>query len=291
MRKEAFLYEKGSDKRVRCKLCPHSCSINDKQFGICGVRRNENGTLVTYAYSNPIAVNVDPIEKKPIYHFLPGSWSFSIGTAGCNFKCSFCQNWRISQVTDSLKAYFDRADLHPDSVVERAQDENCKSIAYTYTEPTIFFEYAFETAQKAHQAGLKNIFVTNGYITREAVDMIKPHLDAANIDLKSFRDDFYKRICKGRLQPVLDTIRHMHELGIWVEITTLVIPNENDSEEELDGIARFIAETGKEIPWHISRFFPQYKYNHAEPTPIATLRRAEKLGEKQGLENIHLGNV
>ncbi len=291
MKREAFLYEKMSDKKVQCNLCPHNCSINNGQFGICGVRKNENGTLVTYAYSNPIAVNVDPIEKKPLYHFLPGTWSFSIGTAGCNFKCSFCQNWRISQITDSLKAYFDRSDLPPESVVERAQDENCKSIAYTYTEPTIFFEYAYETAQKAYQAGLKNIFVTNGYITREAVDMIGPHLDAANIDLKSFRDDFYKRTCKGRLHPVLDTIRHMHELGIWIEITTLVIPNENDSEEELDGIARFIAETGKEIPWHISRFFPQYRYTHAEPTPIATLRRAEKLGEKQGLENIHLGNV
>ncbi len=291
MQKEAFLYDNVEENKVKCRLCPHGCLIKPDQFGICGVRQNKEGSLYTYAYANPLGVNIDPIEKKPLYHFLPGTTSFSIGTAGCNFKCSFCQNWRISQVTDTLKQYFDSDEWPPQKVADQAEAQGCKSVAYTYTEPTIFFEYAYDTSVKAQEKGLKNIFVTNGFITTEAVDMIRPYLDAANVDLKSFRDDFYKKVCKGRLQPVLDAIRHMYTIGIWVEITTLIIPGQNDSEKEIDEIAQFIADTGKEIPWHISRFFPQYKYTDAEATPLETLHFAERTGSKKGLEHIHLGNV
>ncbi len=291
MQKEAFLFDKVEENKVKCRLCPHGCLINPDQFGICGVRQNKEGKLYTYAYANPIAVNIDPIEKKPLYHFIPKTNSFSIGTAGCNFKCTFCQNWRISQITDTLKQYFDNDEWPPEKVAEQAAAEGCKSVAYTYTEPTIFFEYAYDTSVKVHEKDLKNIFVTNGFITTEAVDMIKPYLDAANVDLKSFQDDFYKKVCKGRLQPVLDTIRHMYDIGIWIEITTLIVPEQNDSEKEIEEIAQFIADTGKEIPWHISRFFPQYKYTDSEPTPLETLRFAERTGSKKGLEHIHLGNV
>lgn len=290
MIKEAVLYEKLGDGKVHCFLCSHHCKIAPGQFGICSVRQNKDGVLWTLVYGEVIAEHIDPIEKKPLYHFLPGSTSYSIATMGCNFKCAFCQNWQISQV--SKKSGNVRGEeTSPEDIVRIAKKEGCKSISDTYTEPTIFFEYAYDIAKLAKKEGLFNNFVTNGYMTKEAIDMIKPYLDASNVDLKFFDDDSYKRICNGRLQPVLDSIRHMHDIGIWVEVTTLVVPGQNDSIEQLKGIAEFIADINEDIPWHISRFHPDYESLNIEPTPIETLLNAKAIGETAGLRYVYLGNT
>ena len=285
-----MFYEKLDGGGVQCNLCAHRCKIAPREFGICGVRKNEDGKLYTEVYGEAIASRVDPIEKKPLYHFLPGSFSYSIATIGCNFKCPFCQNWQISQTSkrnDSSASY----ELKPEDVVREAKKNKCKSISYTYTEPTIFFEYAYDTARLAKVAGLSNIFVTNGYMTKEALQTIKPYLDACNVDLKSFREGFYKEMCGAHLEPVLDSIKTMKRLGIWVEITTLVVTGKNDSDEEFRDIAGFIKSVGPDIPWHISCFHPDFKYLEARPTPIETLKRAREIGKETGLQNIHLGNV
>jgi pyruvate formate lyase activating enzyme len=290
MRKKAMLWEKLEGNKVHCYLCAHHCQIAEDRFGFCGMRKNIKGELYTYAYGSVIANHVDPVEKKPLYHFLPGTYSYSIATIGCNFHCPFCQNWTISQ-TSQRDGALEGHELKPEEVVSEALKNGCRSISYTYTEPTIFFEYAYDTAKLAKEKGLYNNFVTNGYMTKEAIDKIRPYLDAANVDLKFFKDESYRRICKGSLQPVLDSIRNMKNDGIWVEATTLVIPGENDSDEELEGIAGFLAETGKEIPWHISRFHPDYKYTDSVPTPLDTMERAAEIGKKAGLKYIYLGNV
>lgn len=290
MKKEALFYEKLDNQQVSCFLCAHHCKIADQKFGFCRVRQNLAGTLFTHTYGKVVAANIDPIEKKPLYHFLPGSTSFSIAAIGCNFRCEFCQNWEISQ------ACFQKGDcpgteLAPEEVVNFASKNKCKSISYTYTEPTIFFEYALETAKKAKEKGLKNIFVSNGYMTPECLETIKPFLDAANIDLKFFKDASYKKICAASLQPVLDSIKLLKKMGIWVEITTLVIPDKNDSEEELSSIAEFIASVDKEMPWHVSRFQPNYKLTHDQATPEAALEKARAIGAKAGLKFVYAGNV
>jgi len=290
MKKEALLYEKISNKTVRCFLCSHNCAIGDQKFGFCGVRQNIDGTLFTYTYGKVIAAHVDPIEKKPLYHFLPGSKSFSIATIGCNFRCEFCQNWEISQCSFK-ETDCGGTEFLPEQIVKEAVTNNCRSISYTYTEPTIFFEYAYETARKAKEKGLKNIFVTNGYMTKECLEFIRPFLDAANVDLKFFKDASYKKICSGSLQPVLDSIRLMKKMGIWVEVTTLIVPGENDSEKELQDIAEFIAGVDKNMPWHVSRFHPDYKFDHHHPTPEATLEKAQGIGTKAGLKFVYAGNV
>jgi len=289
--KEALLYEKLENNKVHCFLCAHHCRIADKNFGFCGVRQNIDGILYTHAYGKVIAANLDPIEKKPLYHFLPGSLSFSIATIGCNFHCGFCQNWEISQNTFRDGSNPGAGNLSPDEIVKTALRNKCKSISYTYTEPTIFFEYALDTAKIAKESGLYNNFVTNGYMTKECLQMIKPYLDAANVDLKFFNDASYRKICAANLQPVLESIKLMKELGIWVEITTLVVPGENDSEDELRGIAEFIAGVDKHMPWHISRFHPDYKFTDHEATPLETLKKAGDLGRKAGLTYIYVGNA
>jgi len=286
-----MLFEKNSDKKVHCILCSHNCKIPDLKFGICGVRQNIEGDLFTHVYGEVIAEHVDPIEKKPFYHFLPGSKAYSIATYGCNFRCDFCQNWQISQIKKNGNSQPFAKYIEPKEIVKNALKNNCKSISYTYTEPTIFFEYAYDIAKIAKENGLLNAFVTNGYMTDKALLKISPYLDAANVDLKSFRDDFYKNMCKARLKPVLNSIKKMKELGIWVEITTLVVPEQNDSDEELNDIAEFISSVGKEIPWHISRFHPDYNYNDSYPTPIETLHKAYDIGKKHGLKHVYLGNV
>jgi len=291
MNKEAMLYEKLDDKRVHCYLCAHECKIKDGEFGICGVRQNKEGSLYSLIYAQAIAANPDPIEKKPLYHFLPGTSSYSIATIGCNFRCGFCQNWQISQASKKNGDIHSGYDLMPEQVVNNAERYGCLSISYTYTEPTIFFEYAYDTSRLAKEAGLKNVFVTNGFMTKQALDTIKPYLDAANIDLKSFSDDYYKKNCKARLQPVLDSIAYMKQLDIWVEVTTLVIPGQNDSDEELNQIAGFIASVDEDIPWHISRFHPDYHFTDNIPTPIDTLRKASEIGKEKGLRYVYLGNV
>lgn len=291
MKKEALLYGKLEDNSVQCRLCSRRCRIADEGFGFCGVRQNIGGILYTYAYGEVIAAHVDPIEKKPLYHFLPASQSFSIATIGCNFRCGFCQNWEISQGTFRDASFSAGEEFLPPDIVKAAVRNNCKSISYTYTEPTIFFEYALDTARLAKEQGLYNNFVTNGYMTREALEEIKPYLDAANVDLKFFKEDSYKNICRASLQPVLDSIRAMRELGVWVEITTLVIPGENDSRKELGDIAEFVAGVDKNIPWHISRFHPDYRFTSQPPTPEAVLKQAREIGHRAGLRYIYIGNV
>jgi pyruvate formate lyase activating enzyme len=290
MAHEALLYEKETDRRVRCALCAHRCRIETGARGICDVRENREGILYSLVYGRVIAENVDPIEKKPLFHFLPGSRSFSIATAGCNFSCAFCQNHEISQLPRDENRIAGR-ERTPVQIVEAARQSGCGSISYTYTEPTICFEFAWDTAGIAREQGVKNIFITNGYMTAEALDLLAPRLDAANVDLKSFRDDFYKKQCGARLQPVLDSLKKMKEIGIWVEVTTLLIPGLNDSEEELRDLAGYIFSLGVETPWHISRFHPRYRMTGTPPTPAASIHRAAEIGRSVGLMYVYSGNL
>jgi pyruvate formate lyase activating enzyme len=286
-----MFYEKLDDKRVNCNLCSHRCSqIADTKRGICGVRENRDGTLYSLVYGKTVARSVDPIEKKPLFNFLPGSSAYSIATVGCNFRCDNCQNYDISQLPKEQGAIVG-ADVYPEEIVLAAKLSNCQSIAYTYSEPTIFFEYALDIAKHAKEEGIRNVFVTNGYITPEALKEISPYLDAANIDLKSFSDDFYRKRCGAHLEPVLDSIRLYKKLGIWTEITTLIIPTLNDSEEELRKIAEFISEVGKDTPWHISQFYPTYKLMNLPQTPVEALRKAREIGQEAGLKYVYEGNV
>jgi len=289
--KEALFYEKINGNLVKCNLCSHRCPrIAVSKRGICAVRENQNGTLYSLVYGKVIAANVDPIEKKPLYHFLPGSSSYSIGTMGCNFRCGNCQNYDISQTPKEGNMVLGQ-DVSPEEIVSQAKRSNCASIAYTYSEPTIFFEFAYDTAKLARKAGIKNVFVTNGYITQEALREIAPYLDAANIDLKSYSDSFYRQNCGARLEPVLESIRLYKTLGIWTEITTLIIPSLNDSEKELRKIAEFIKDLGEETPWHVSQFYPLYKLTELPITSLAALRRAREIGKEAGLRHVYLGNV
>ncbi len=288
---EAFLYEKKEDGSVQCNLCCHRCHVKADGYGRCKVRRNTNGCLESLVYSKLIAINPDPIEKKPLYHFFPGTLSYSIASVGCNFRCSFCQNADISQMprkTGRIEGnVFSAAD-----VVADAQRHNCQSIAYTYTEPTINFEFVYDTAVLAREKGIKNIFVSNGYMTPEAIDMIAPYLDAANIDLKAFSDDFYQDLCNARLEPVLETLKRLKARGVFLEVTTLLIPGHNDAAHELIQLTKFISEfLGPETPWHISRFHPTYELTAISPTPVGRLQETREIGMKAGLKYVYIGNV
>jgi pyruvate formate lyase activating enzyme len=233
---------------------------------------------------------VDPVEKKPLFHFLPGTRTYSIATVGCNFRCLFCQNADISQMPRETKRIMGN-EFPPEQVVLSARESGCRSISYTYTEPTIFFEYAYETANLARASDMKNIFVTNGYMTPEALDVIQPYLDAANVDLKAFSNDFYKEQCGAKLKPVLESLKKLKSMGVWLEVTTLVIPGLNDSDGELADIANYIAELGVETPWHVSRFHPTYMLTNVPSTPVATLKRARDIGMEAGLHYVYTGNV
>jgi len=288
--KEALFYEKLSGDKVKCHLCAHHCVIAKDKRGICGVRENRAGSLYSLVYGKSIAENVDPIEKKPLFHFMPGSKSFSIATAGCNFRCLHCQNYEISQMPRNKDVIIGK-NLSSEDIVSLAKKTGCKSISYTYTEPSIYFEFAYDIAKRASQEGLKNIFVTNGYITDGPLRKISPYLDAANIDLKSFTEGFYKKICGAKLQPVLDAIKLYRELNIWIELTTLIIPTHNDSPHELEQIASFIRELGPDIPWHITAYHPTYLLIDQPCTPINTLTRAREIGLRKGLRYVYTGNV
>jgi pyruvate formate lyase activating enzyme len=288
--KEALWYQKLSDGRVRCDLCNHRCVIPDGKRGICGVRENKDGTLYSLVYGKVIATHVDPIEKKPLFNFYPGTRAFSIATVGCNLKCTHCQNAEISQMPVDRKHIMGQ-DATPEQIVQMAEETHSESIAYTYTEPTIFMEYAYDTAKIARERGIKNVFVTNGYMTEDALRDMQPYLDAANVDLKGFTEEHYKKVCGARLKPVLDTLKLMKELGIWVEVTTLIIPTLNDSEEQLRGIAEFILSLGSETPWHVSRFHPTYKMLDLPPTPVKSIVRARQIGMEIGLRYVYSGNV
>ena len=283
-------YYKNLEKsnKIICMLCQHFCQLKEGQVGICGVNKNENGALKTLVYGHPSALNLDPVEKKPMYHLLPGTSALSLGTVGCNFKCPFCQNWQISQehsVDTSV-------DISPQKMVDLAIENGAASIAYTYNEPTIFYPYAKDIGVIARERGLKNIFVTNGFESEEVVKDMASWLDAANVDLKSWDDAYYKKVLKGGLEAVKETLRNMVKEGIWVEVTTLLIEGDNDSDADLKAMAAFIAdELGRHVPWHLSAFHPDYKMQDHESTKLQTLERAKKIALEAGLEYVYLGNV
>jgi pyruvate formate lyase activating enzyme len=293
--REALLWEpEGAAGAARCGLCAHRCRVNPGKYGACHVRYNDGGALRTLVYGRAIAERVDPVEKKPLYHFLPASGTYSIATAGCNFGCRFCQNWSISQAFGLRDGDAERggAALEPGQAVRHALKSGCRSVSFTYTEPTVFFEYALDTAKLAAGEGLKTVFVSNGYMTPECLRAIGPYLSACNIDLKSFRDDFYRKFCGASLGPVLESLKAIRAMGIWLEVTTLVISGENDSDGELSDIAGFIAaELGADVPWHVSRFFPQYRMAGRAPSDISSVKRAEGIGRAAGLRYVYAGNV
>lgn len=289
--REAVLWEGAGEGRVRCALCAHRCLVPPGGRGVCAVRENRDGTLHTLVHGRLVSQALDPIEKKPLYHFLPGSLSLSIAAVGCNLRCDFCQNHVISQYPRDHRGGILGEPVSPPDVVRAALDTGVPVIAYTYTEPTVFFEMCQDTGGLARRQGIRNAFVTNGYMTGEALALAQGWLDAANVDLKAFSDEFYRRYCGGALQPVLDSIARMVELGMWVEVTTLVIPGRNDSPEELRWIAQFLAGISPDLPWHVSRFVPSYRVHDVSPTPVGTLRRAREIGLEAGLRYVYLGNV
>lgn len=291
MSQTAWLSKKLSSGKILCEACAHACKLEEGEYGICGVRKVEGGELKLLVYGLAAAINIDPVEKKPMFHFLPASRAFSFGTLGCNFSCTFCQNFDISQYPKEHNHRIVGRELLPQKIVDLALENGCRSIAYTYNEPIVFFEYTYDTAKIAHEKGLKNIYVTSGYETRKAIDLLAPYIDGMNIDIKGFTDEFYKEICGAKLKPVLEAVKYAHERGIWVEITTLLIPEKNDSDEEIRGIAKFIAALDTFIPWHLSAFHPTYKMLDVPRTPEATLLRAYRIGVEEGLKYVYIGNV
>ena len=286
---ECRYYERRDDGSVECRLCPHHCRIGEGKTGRCRSRRNRGGRLLSEVYAKPCALAIDPVEKKPLYHFHPGTTCLSIACTGCNFSCLNCQNHDISQAAPSQ---VDHYDLTPDDVVGLCLQHKCPGIAYTYTEPLTYIEYVADTARKAHEKGLWNILVTAGYVSQEPLKELLPHIDAANVDLKSFSDDIYRKVSGGRLQPVLDTIVAMRDAGIWIELTNLVIPGINDDMEMIRRMCRWMADNGlADAPLHFSRFFPRYRMSDRQPTPLATLRQARQTALDEGIRHVYLGNV
>jgi pyruvate formate lyase activating enzyme len=288
---EAMYWEPRANGAAVCTLCPHLCHIGEGLYGVCGVRRNRGGKIETLIYGLTAAMNVDPIEKKPLFHFLPASKSLSIATVGCNFKCSFCQNYDLSQVSKGKnREIFGRA-VTPGEVVALAKKSGSETIAFTYSEPTIFYEYAFDCAKLAAEEGIRGVFVSNGFICEEPLRAIRPYVHGYNVDLKSFNPVYYQKVVGARIEPVLESIKLIKELGFWLEVTTLVVPTQNDSDEELTQIAEFIASVGTDIPWHVSAFHPDYKMNDLPRTSVASLRRAREIGAAAGLQYVYSGNI
>jgi len=283
-------YWQRTEAGVACTLCPHQCLLTDGQRGRCGVRQADHGKLFTMNYARLAAASIDPIEKKPLYHFHPGSATFSVAAVGCNLTCDHCQNYSLSD-TPRVTGRMDGQTVPPDEIVRNAQTEQCRIIAYTYSEPTVYYEYMIATARWAREQELLNIAVTNGYINEAPLRELAPYLDAVNIDLKSFSDDFYRQTCGGMLAPVLHTIETAVALGIWVEVTTLVIPGLNDSEEELGKLAGFIKSISPDIPWHVSAFHPTHRLTDRARTPAATLLRTREIGRDEGLHYVYTGNI
>ncbi len=286
---EARFYEKLPHKKIKCVLCPRECVIDDWERGYCGVRENRGGTYYTLVHSRACSAGVDPVEKKPLYHFQPGSLSFSIATAGCNFNCKMCQNWEISQVRpEQVRSVY----LPPQKVAELARESRCRSIAYTYTEPVIFYEYMVDTARVGRELGIKNVVITGGYIKQEPLRELAKHVDAIKVDLKAFSEKFYREIVNAELRPVLDTLVMIRKLGAWSEIVYLVVPGLNDSDAEFRALARWVkAELGTDVPLHFSRFHPAYLLNDLPVTPLNTLERAKAVSDAEGLRYVYLGNV
>lgn len=289
---KALLWESHDESKVRCHLCSHRCLVKPGKRGLCGVRENQAGELHTRVYGQLVAQNIDPIEKKPLFHLYPGSRSYSVATVGCNFKCVFCQNADIAQMPSDRAGLIMGKPATPAEVVAAARAADCRTIAYTYTEPTVYFEFAYDTARLAKENGINNVFVTNGYMTAEAFDMVAPYLDAANVDLKAYTDDFYKHYCGARLEPVKETLVRMKQGGVMVEVTTLIIPGLNDDRALLEELAGFLAvELGPDTPWHISRFHPTYRLTDRGVTPEKALIAARRIGLAAGLHHVYIGNV
>lgn len=285
--KEAMHYIKKKDKIVQCRLCPWKCVIKEWQRGFCGVRENQEGKLIALVYGRPVSVAVDPIEKKPLFHFLPGSSVFSIGTVGCNLRCKHCQNWQISQEKEIMGE-----SLTPKEVVEKAVENGCSGISYTYNEPTIFFEYVYDTAKLARKKRLRNTMVTNGYINEEPFKQLYQYIDGVNVDLKGFSEEFYTSVTGAHLQPVLDTIKRVSKSKTWMEITNLIIPTKNDDFDKIKEMCEWIVENvGKDVPLHFSRFYPYYKLNSLPPTPVDTLIKARNIAMKVGINYVYIGNI
>lgn len=298
--KEALFYQKLKENQTKCNLCNHHCQLADGGIGICGARQNLDGKLYSLSYSRLITEAVDPIEKKPIFHFLPGSYSYSIATVGCNFRCANCHNWQISQAEKSVrheapsKIELPGYDVTAEEVVKRAMENSCLSISYTYTEPTIFAEFALDCMKLARLKGLKNVWVSNGYMTKQCLDVIIPYLDAINVDLKFFEDKYYLENCGAKLQPVLGNLKYLCQRKVALEITTLLIPGLTDLENQPERIAEFIAkELSVDIPWHISRFSPEisYKMHNGKTTPDKLINEVYQIGKKAGLNYVYTGNV
>ncbi|MBT5023576.1 AmmeMemoRadiSam system radical SAM enzyme [Candidatus Woesearchaeota archaeon] len=287
--KEAQFYDKKEGRVVQCRLCPNECTIPEGKTGICKARKNEEGLLFSTVYGKLVATSSDPIEKKPFYHFLPGSESFSISTKGCNFKCLFCQNWDISQKGDDPSG---TKKVTPQEVVDLAKKHNCQSIAYTYVEPTIFYEFILDTAKLAKTAGIKNVIITNGYINPKPLKKLYKYIDAVNIDLKFFDDKTYQKVTGGHLDPVLNTIYTLYKRGVWIEITNLIIPGLNDDRKMIKEMCEWIKNNiNDSVPLHFSRFFPKYKMNHVEPTSPKKLEEAYHIAKNAGLKHVYIGNI
>jgi pyruvate formate lyase activating enzyme len=291
MNTPALLWRPLEKNTVQCLLCAHFCRIDDGDRGQCGVRENRAGSLFSLSYDKVAALNLDPVEKKPLFHFLPGTTTLSLGTPGCNLACLFCQNDSLSQ-PPRLGGQVKGESIPPRDIVRMAQTSGAASVAYTYSEPTVFFELMLDTATLAKEVGLKNIMVSNGFQSPQCLDELGTLIQAANIDLKSFRDDFYRDVCSARLDPVLKNLAHIKRLGWHLEVTTLVIPELNDSDRELTNIARFICdELGADTPWHVSRFHPCHHMREHPPTPLDTLKQAYDIGRAAGLHHVFVGNV
>lgn len=286
---EAMHYKKLGDNVVQCQLCPNRCTLSDLARGLCGVRINIDGKLYSLVYGKPVAIHVDPIEKKPLSHFLPGTTAFSISTAGCNLGCIFCQNWQISQVKPEEAEHYN---FDPERIVALAIENNSPTIAYTYTEPTIFYEYMLETAKLAKKKGLRNIMHSCGYINPGPLKELLKYMDACNIDLKGFSEDYYQQMCSGHLDPVLESIKNVKKAGVWLEITNLMIPGKNDDPKMIRQMCRWIRENvGPDVPLYFSSFYPMYKLQNVPPTPVETLEMAYKIAREEGLNYVYIGNV
>ncbi len=286
---KALLGETAGKRCVVCRLCAHECRIAEGKTGICRVRKNVGGELFSLNSDRVVAAHIDPIEKKPLYHFLPGSRSFSVAAMGCNFSCRFCQNHAISMVEDETAIQGDV--VAPDQLVALAKKYDARSIAYTYTEPTVFFELVLETARRARAAGIRNVLVSNGYMTAGALALLGPYLDGANIDLKAFSDGFYRKYCSARMQPVLETIAAVKAMGIWLEVTTLLIPGLNDEPGQISELIGFLRGLDRDIPWHVSRFFPQYRMEDIPQTDAESIYRYLRMAEDGGLHFPYGGNL
>jgi pyruvate formate lyase activating enzyme len=286
---EAKYYKKLEDREIECELCPHKCKVGDRERGYCGVRENHDGIYYTLVYSRPCSVHKDPIEKKPLFHFLPGTDAFSLATAGCNLNCKFCQNWEISQVRpEQVNSY----ELPPEEVAALAQETGCKSIAYTYSEPTVFYEYMLDCAAAGRRKGVRSVVITAGYMNHDPWTELIREVDAIKVDFKAFTEKFYHDICRGKLQPVMDSLTDLAKSDVWYELVYLMVPTLNDNPDDIKRMSKWlVTELGKNVPIHFTRFTPQYLLKNLPPTPVSSLEQAREIALAEGMNFVYIGNV